>query len=327
MVSRTKAEKLKIAFFGLGSIGKKHAQILSDNFNHELYAYRTKMGQEHQLKLKIKEYTNIEDLFSLKPNIAFITNPTFLHAETALICANRDMDLFIEKPLSNNLNKLEEIGKEIKKRKLFTYVAYNLRFHPILQDIKRIVSENEKLSYFKVTCRSYLPKWRPNQDYIKSYSAKKEQGGGVLLDLSHEIDYIDWIFGEIKTMKGICDKISDLKISTEDIVKAQIICKKGIKGYLHLDYFSQQEERRIKVYLNDGYIEGDLINNSLKIIYEKGKTEIKNYKINKDQTYKEQLKYFFEQYKKQNYNIMNNFPEALKTFKKIMEFKENYCKI
>lgn len=326
MTAETKTKNFKIAFFGLGSIGKKHAQIISDHFNHELYAYRTKKGQE-QHNLKIKEHTNLKDLLNLEPDIAFITNPTFLHVETALTCAKRNIDLFIEKPLSHNLEKLSELEKEIKKRKLFTYVAYNLRFHPILQDLKKIISENKKPAYFKATCSSYLPNWRQNQDYTKSYSAKKEQGGGVLLDLSHEIDYITWIFGKIKTMEGICSKISNLKINSEDVVEAKITCRTGIKGNVHLDYFSHLEERKIKVYFNDRYMEGDLLNNSLLRIDKKGKMEIKNYKIKKDETYINQLKYFFEQYKRRNYDIMNNFSEALKTFKKIMEFKEKYCRI
>jgi len=318
--------EIKILFFGLGSIGKKHANIIKNNYEFELFAYRTKLGQEKN-DLKIQEFNNLEDAFSIKPNIAFITNPTFLHVETALECVKRDVNLFIEKPISHSLEKLDELENEIKKRKLFTYVAYNLRFHPVIINLKNIVNKGEKPIYFRVKCSSYLPSWRPKQDYAKSYSAKREAGGGVILDLSHEFDYINWLFGEIKNIDGYCDKISPLDIDSEDILDAQITCDKNIRGHLHLDYFSHRNERKIKIYYNDRYIEGDLIKNSIKTLDKNGKEKTTYLKCEQDETYKKQIQYFFEQYFNKNQNIMNNFSEALKTFKKIMNLKKECDKI
>lgn len=313
--------KLKILFFGLGSIGKKHVSVIKNNYDFELFAYRTKLGQEKD-DLEIQEFNNLEDAFSIEPNIAFITNPTFLHTETALECIKRNANLFIEKPISHSLEKLDELEKEIKKRKLFTYVAYNLRFHPVISELKNILNNGEKPIYFNVKCSSYLPDWRPKQDYTRSYSAKREAGGGVILDLSHEFDYMSWLFGEIRKIDGYCDKISHLDIDSEDILETQITCNKNIKGHLHLDYFSHINERKIKIYYNDKYVEGDLVNNSIKIIDKNNKEKITFFKCNQDETYKKQIQYFFEQYFNKNQNIMNNFPEALKTFKKIMSFKK-----
>jgi len=313
--------KLKILFFGLGSIGKKHASIIKNNYEFELFAYRTKLGQEKN-DLEIQEFDNLEDAFSVKPDIAFITNPTFLHAETALECIKRNVNLFIEKPISHSLEKLDELEKEIKKRKLFTYVAYNLRFHPVITHLKNVTDQSEKPIYFSVKCSSYLPNWRPKQDYAKSYSAKKELGGGVTLDLSHEFDYTSWLFGEIKEIEGYCDKISPLDIDSEDVLDAQVTCNQNIRGHLHLDYFSHRNERKIKIYYNDKYVEGDLIKNYLRIIDKNGKEKITYFKCDQNETYKKQIQYFFEQYFNKNQNIMNNFSEALKTFKKIMNFKK-----
>ena len=315
-----KSDRLKVLFFGLGSIGQKHARIIKNNFEFELYAYRTKKGQEKN-RLKIKEFYNLDEAFSIKPDIAFITNPTYLHIETSLECVKRNISLFIEKPISHSLEKTDILETEIRKRKLFSYVAYNIRFHPVISNLVEIVAKKEKPIYFRAICSSYLPKWRPRQDYSKSYSAKKEFGGGVILDISHEFDYISWLFGEIKNISGCCGKISDLKINSEDILNAQINCKSGIKGNLHLDYFSHNNERKIQIYYNDGYIEGDMIKNTIKVLKNKKEKTI-NYKCNKDSTYKKQIDYFFKNYQKRNYNIMNNFSEALKTFEKIMEFKK-----
>ena len=315
-----KSSRKKILFFGLGSIGKRYAKIIKDNFDFELYAYRTEKGQEKN-DLNIKEFNKLEEAFSIKPDVAFITNPTFLHASTALECTKRNVPLFIEKPISHSLENLDELEKEIKKRSLFTYVAYNMRFHPVITHLKDMTSEKEKPIYFRVSCSSYLPNWRPEQDYSKSYSAKKGLGGGVVLDLSHEIDYITWLFGEIKDIDGYCGKISNLEIDSEDILDAQITCNSNIKGNLHLDCFSRNKERKIQIYYNDKYIEGDLLKNTIKIIMKSGKEETIHYPCNLDDTYRDQIEYFFEQYYNKNLNIMNNFSEALKTFKKIMDFK------
>jgi len=310
--------KIKILFFGLGSIGKKHAKIIKDNFDFELYAYRTKKGQEKS-NIKIEEFDNLDDAFSINPDVAFITNPTYLHIQTALKCAKRNIDLFIEKPISHSMELTNELENEIKKRKLVSYIAYNMRFHPVLINLKKLISNEDKPIYFRVTCSSYLPDWRPKQDYSNSYSAKEELGGGVILDLSHEFDYTSWLFGEIQDIKGICGKISDLDINSEDFFEAHITCNPDIKGNLHLDCFSKNLERKIQIYFNDKYIEGDLIKNNIKIVDNIEK--VTNYKYDTDETYKKQIKYFFKQYHKRNLNIMNNFSEALKTFHKIMEFK------
>jgi predicted dehydrogenase len=320
-MNKNKSTKKRILFFGLGSIGKKHASFTKNKFNYDLYAYRTGKGQEKN-NLNIKEFDNIDEAFSIKPDIAFITNPTFLHTETAIECAKRGISLFIEKPISNSLNGLDELEKEIKKRKLFTYVAYNLRFHPVINNLKEILPKKEKPIYFRVKSSSYLPSWRQKQDYSKSYSAKKEYGGGVILDLSHEFDYITWLFGNIKEINGYCDKISNLDIDSEDILEAQIICKSNISGNLHLDYFSREEERKIQIYYNDKYFEGDLIHNTIRIINDDGSEKKTYYHTNLDDTYDKQLEYFFEQYDGKKLDSMNNFSEAFLTFKKIMNFKK-----
>ena len=315
---------MKIIFFGIGSIGIRHARILKDTFDFDLFAYRTKKGQEEN-NLNIEEIYSLKEAFEKNPDIALITNPTYLHIKTALECAKRNIHLFIEKPLSHNLEFVDKLEKEIIKRKLVSYVAYNLRFHPLIEKIKEI-NEQEKPITFNVICSSYLPDWRPNQDYSKSYSAKKEMGGGVALDLSHEFDYISWLFGEIKEMKGYCDKVSNMDINCEDLLEAEITCKTGIKGKVHLDCFTKDTERKICIEYPDKQIEADLINNMIEIT-DNGYKKTIMFKCKKDETYIKQFKYFFIQYRNKNTNMMNNYSDALKTFKKIMDFKDKYCKI
>lgn len=323
-MQKRKTKDLKVVFFGLGSIGKKHARIIMDKYNFELNAYRTGKGQEKN-DLKINEIYSLDDVFSINPDVAFITNPTCLHAETALKCAKRNINLFIEKPISHSLENIDVLENEIKKRKLFTYVAYNMRFHPVIENLKKMISNKENPVNFEVKCSSYLPDWRPNQDYSKSYSAKKEQGGGVILDLSHEFDYISWLFGDIEKIEGHFDKVSNLKIDSEDVLDAQIKCSSDIEGKLHLDYFSRDEERKIQIYYDNEYLEGDLIKNTIKVVDKDDKEKINKYQNTTNETYNKQIDYFFKQYFVKNHNLMNNFLEASKTFKKIMGFKKENC--
>jgi len=242
--------------------------------------------------------------------------------KTALECIRRGVDLFIEKPLSHSLDNLEEIKEEIKDKKIFTYISYNMRFHPVLIKLKEIINEKQKPICFKCVSTSYLPNWRKNQDYRKSYSAKKETGGGVLLDISHEFDYISWLFGEINEISGECKKKSSLEINTEDYVNANIECKTGINGNVFINSFSLKQERNIKIYYNDGFFEGDLINNEVIKINKKGEREKISFNFKRNDMFKKQINYFLDEYKKGNMSIMNNYFEALKTFKKIMEFKK-----
>lgn len=326
MIKEKHDKPLKILFFGLGSIGKRHARLLKNNYDFEVYAFRTMKGQEEN-DLAIQELFTLKDAFSIKPDVAFITNPTSQHISTALECTKRNIALFIEKPLSNSLRNMTTLEKEIRNKKIFTYVAYNMRFHPVLVNLKTLISTKQKPFYFRVICSSYLPNWRPKQDYSKSYSAQKRLGGGVALDLSHEFDYINWLFNGIKNITGYCDKISDLKIDSEDILDAQITCGSGISGQLHLDYFSHLNERKIQIYFPDEYIEGDLLKDTITIL--KNNSEIKKitFQNNPNDMYIQQLEYFFKQYTHNNIELMNNFPEALQLFKKMMTFKDKYCRI
>ena len=316
---------MKILFFGLGSNGKRYVKLIREKFDYKLFAYRTKLGQETIGDIKIKEIYDLKKAFEIKPHIAFITNPTFLHVPTALKCVKRNISLFIEKPISHSLDNIQELSNEIKRRKLFTYIAYNMRFHPVITNIKDLLSEREKPIYFRAICSSYLPNWRLQQDYSKSYSAKKKFGGGVTLDLSHEFDYISWLFGKINKIKGYCDRISNLNIDSEDILEAQITCSSNIKGNLHLDFFCINPKRELHIYFNDEYIVGNLLENKIIIIKKNVRKKIMNFTLDNDYTYQKQLIYFFDRYQRGNINIMNNFSEALPLFKKLMDFKKKYC--
>lgn len=313
---------LNILFFGLGSIGQRHSRLIKKYYDHKLYAYRSRLGQEKCINDDIKELYTLREAFDLNPDIAFITNPTNLHIKTALKCAEKGIDLFIEKPLSNSMDGVEKLKEVVDKKNLFVYVAFNMRFHPVIQELKKMLP-SLNISCVQTIATSYLPKWRPNQDYRYSYSTDEETGGGVLLELSHEFDYNCWLFGNIKKIVGRYGKISNLDIKCEDFGDLLIEYENGIMGYIHLNFSSFNNERLIKIYCENKYIEGNLINNYIRIIDENGGTILKRFNVDRDETYKKQLEYVFKQYKRGKKH-MNNLEEASKILKYLLEFRVRY---
>lgn len=309
---------MKIVFFGLGSIGKRHAEILLKNYQHDLYAFRSGVNDQSN-SLGIKELNSWSEVEKLKADVAFITNPTFLHIETATACAKIGCKLFLEKPIGKDLKGLDELLGIVKAKKLVTFVAYNLRFHPIILELKKII-EKKKILHARAVCTSYLPNWRPDEDYLKRYSANKEMGGGVILDLSHELDYISYLFGSIKKIEGNYAKRSSLTQDAEDFADILLLTDLAPVN-IHINFLSYLRQRYLQIDLENLTIIGDIINAEIKK-YENEKLK-ENFKVEykRGQEYKEQIKYFFDNI--DNPKMMNNLIEAENLYRKIIDFKQN----
>lgn len=307
---------MKIVFFGLGSIGQRQAKILIRNYKFDLYAFRSGIKNTHN-QLGIKELHSWVEVEKLKPDVVFITNPTSLHIDTAIKCAKLGCKLFIEKPIGKNTTGLDELLDIIKNKKLVTYLAYNLRFHPVILNLRKYL-DGQKPLHTRVVCTSYFPSWRPSTDYLKQYSANVDMGGGVILDLSHELDYITYLFKEILTINGDYGRVSNITIDSEDYVDFLISTKMGPVN-VHINFFSNIRQRYIQIDFEKMTVIGDIINSEIKE-YEK-ETLKKTYKLeyDQDQDYTMQIKYFFENIK--DSKMMNNLVEASDLFKKILEFK------
>jgi predicted dehydrogenase len=307
---------MKIIIIGLGSIGKRHARIIREGYEHKVYALRSG-GRTKRNDLRVDEFYSWGDVEKLKPDVAFITNPTFLHIETALKCANLGCRLFIEKPIDMGTKGLNELIDIVKKKKLTSYVAYNMRFYPVIKELKKLVEENKPL-YARVVASSYYPNWRPNTDSLKSYSANSDMGGGVILDLSHELDYTSYILGEIGKLNGRFSRSSQVTADAEDNADILVSSKKCPVD-IHIDFLSHVTQRYIQIDFNKFSVIGDLIDAKV-IKYKNGKkkgVDTFDYKI--EDTYKDQMEYFFKNI--DNSNMMNNVVEASELFRKIINFK------
>ncbi|MFW9947293.1 MAG: Gfo/Idh/MocA family protein [Candidatus Odinarchaeota archaeon] len=308
----------KILFFGLGSIGTRHLALLKKNYNYEIYAYRTNKDIPNKNVINIYD---LDDALQSNPDIVFITNPTYLHIKTALSCLKAGMkNFFIEKPLSHSLEKLDIFEEEVKKSGALVYVGYVMRHHPMIKYLKKLIEEkSEEIFYSQTKSSSFLPKWRPGVDYRKSYSSKREQGGGVILDLSHEFDYNQFLFGKIHSISGVYGKLSNLEIDSEDFCDVFLKFESNILATIHLDYFSNIDKRLIRILTFKEEILADLINKEIIIGSSQGIKKKKfNFEINN--IFEEQLKYFIDGVENQSKEI-DNLKETKELLEKILEFK------
>ena len=291
----------KVLIIGQGSISLKH---------------------EAAIKL-ISKKINITNLSSRKFNNEFcrkklydfivICSPSSLHYKHFQIIEKnfQNVKVLIEKPLFDNYY---EIKKKLKNK---YFVGYNLRFHPVIKYIKKRFT-NKRIFSINIVAHSYLPSWR-KKNYTKSVSAQKKLGGGILLELSHELDYMRWLFKKITILNVFNKKISNLKINTDDILNISGKVSKKIFFNINANFFSKIDTRNIKIDGKNFSINANLIKNAIEIKIGKKETIKKFSKFNILKTYKEQHLGILRN-KKSNICTLNQGLELMKLIKKIKNY-------
>lgn len=240
---------------GYGSAGKRHTkQLLKLNFFNKIFIIT---------KQNIDGYETLHYINDIKEKFfsyVVICSETSLHYEHLKFFESnfKNKIILVEKPLFDSYKLIK-----IQNNKIF--VAYDLRLNSSLFFIKNYI-QNKKVFNVRVTCCSNLREWRKNRDYKESYSADKLRGGGVLLDLSHEIDYLLWIFKNPEVNFAYNSKISNLKINSDDFLNIFGKFNKKTLFQLTLNYFSLIPERKIIIDGNNFFISADLIKNQIKMI-------------------------------------------------------------
>jgi predicted dehydrogenase len=208
----------RILIVGLGSIGQRHLKLARELFpKADIRVLRHKSGSTVP-DIANGVFSNIEDAVSFAPQIAVIASPATVHIVTAQALAAIGVHLLVEKPLSASVAGVSKLLETCKKQGAVLLIGYNLRFLPSLQYFRDLLNEGAIGKVLSVRCEigQYLPSWRPDVDYHQGVSARRELGGGALLELSHELDYLCWIFGEVAWVKATLSRQSDLKIDVED---------------------------------------------------------------------------------------------------------------
>jgi predicted dehydrogenase len=237
----------RVLVLGLGSAGIRHFQIVKELIpNAEVRILKSSKNDTHA-DLQNLKIDSIELAKNYKPNIVVISNPANYHISFAQQFISCGAHILIEKPISNDIVGVAKLIRDCELSARVLMVAYNLRFLDSLKEFRNLLNDGLIGNPLSVRCEvgQYLPTWRKGKHYMESVSAHKSLGGGVLLELSHEIDYLRWIFGEVDWVRATILKQSNLEIDVEDT------------AHLILGFRSQNDGRQLVATLNMDFIRHD----------------------------------------------------------------------
>ncbi len=241
---------MKILIVGSGSIGMRHLKnCLALSCNDITVVSRN--------KTTITDFNNIKVCNSIKNaflnnqvyDAAIVATPSSLHIENTIELITKGVKkIYVEKPVSSTLDFTYDLVKLVNKNKVIIFVGYDLKFDPGLNKVKQLLDNKTIGNIISVQAEvgQYLPDWRKGTNYKEGMSAKVNLGGGVMLDLIHEFDYLQWLLGTYKKIVGFNKKIEHLDIETEGIAVTIFETNKGVLGMLSLDYIQKELNRNAK---------------------------------------------------------------------------------
>lgn len=294
---------MKILIVGFGSIARRHIQ----NLKFIDHSIRIAVLRQHSKSADLGEFVEhvemvfyrFDDALSWCPDVAILTNPASMHIDVAKLLATRGIHMLIEKPISNSLKNVREFLEECKSRSIVVMVGYNLRFHKSLQLVKKMLEEGAvgRIMTVRVEVGQYLPDWRKSVDYRETVTAQESLGGGVVLELSHELDYVQWLIGDVHEVVADIRRSSNLDIDVEDTAEMILRFKNCIVGSIHLDMTQRSPVRTCCVVGTDGTLFWNGIDGCVKLYTaQEGKWKdcFPVGSIDRNEMYVDELKHFFD---------------------------------
>lgn len=241
---------MKILIAGFGSIGRRHLRNCLALGEHDLLLYRS-----HHSTLPDDEIaafpveTDLQTALAHKPDAVIISNPTALHLDVAIPAAEAGCSILMEKPISHNQERLDQLQTALQHGGGKLLVGFQLRFHPTLQQAARLLAEGAigKPAAARAHWGEYLPAWHPWEDYRQGYAARADLGGGVILTLTHPFDYLRWLLGEVNGVQAAGGTLGDLGLNVEDTAEILLQFTSGAVGSIHLDYIQQPPTHTLEI--------------------------------------------------------------------------------
>ena len=304
---------MRVCFVGIGSIAKRHIRNLTEicgerKIELHIDALRRAGSGAAPVDGVERVYTSAEEL-PYGYDAIFLTNPTEYHAQMLLRLHEHGKHFFIEKPVTS-LDTMKELENFAPREDSVYYVACPLRYTNVIQYLKKEIDPAAVRSVRSISS-SYLPDWRPGTDYRNTYSAHKDLGGGVSIDLIHEWDYLVYLFGMPDEVKSFIGKVSNLEIDSDDY--AIYIARYADQriAEVHLDYFGRKSVRTVELYMDDETIVGDLIAGEVRYL-KAGRTV--DLRAERDVYQKRELSYFIDAISGK-VPVHNSVEEAVKVLK------------
>jgi predicted dehydrogenase len=297
----------KILFIGLGGAGQRHLRLFKENLNKdtELIAFRstkktptlnsdftTNSNVSLEELYNVKIYNNLDDALNSFPDLVVISTPSSTHMHFTKLCAEKGIDIFVEKPLSDSLHGLNNLKDTIIRKNILFQVGFQRRYHPHFKEIKKLTSEGQigAITNVAMTVSSYIPFWHPYEDFKELYACRKDLGGGVLLTEIHEFDLCIWFFGKPISVTCIGGTYSNVGLDVEDT--AHVILDYGtFLVQVNLTFWQKHLERSVFIAGEDGCLSWNQDENLLKIKNYQSGSEVENYaEMNNDSMFLSQVK-------------------------------------
>ncbi len=260
---------MKILIAGFGSIGRRHFRNLHALGERDFVFLRSKRSTLPDDEIAAYPVaTSIEAALAHKPDALVVANPTSLHLDVAIPAAKMGCHIFMEKPVSHSLARLDEFETAVQRGGGQVLVGFQYRYHPLLRQAKTLLSEGAigDAVAARVHWGEYLPGWHPWEDYRKGFSARKDLGGGVILTLTHPLDYLRWLLGDVAAIWAFAAPVRALQIDeVESVAEMGLRFSSGVLGSVHLSYIQRPHTHQLEIVGTEGTIYWDYVAGMLKM--------------------------------------------------------------
>jgi len=245
---------------GLGSIGRRHLvnlRHLIPDANITVWRHAPLAGGGDVPREADGVVTSLDEALSPRPDMAILASPAPYHVRTAAALASAGVHILVEKPLSDSLDGVDALIDACGRRGIVLMVGYHLRFDPSLTILHDAVADGiiGRLLSLRSEVGQYLPEWRPGTDYRQGVTAQRDLGGGVVLELSHELDYVRWVAGEVRSVRAETGRLGDLDTDVEDVAEILLRFIDGSIGSVHLDMIQRSPTRTCRIIGTEGTLE------------------------------------------------------------------------
>lgn len=281
-----------ICIVGYGSIGKRHYKVIKKLYpSIKIILIKSNKNKKQNGMI----YHTIQEAIEIGIDAAIIASPSSLHLQHSLEFLKKNIPVLIEKPLSNSLSNLSKLTDTKNKNNALVLMGYCLRHDQSAQRFFNLIKKNnyKDILHVEVKCKSFLPDWRPSFNYLNSVSGQKKLGGGVLNELSHEIDYINWFFRDLKSIYSSHRNSKFLQIDVEDSADIIFETHSGFNINLQLSFNCHRILRQTSIQYKNGMLIWDAISKTITWSDPNNPPVVQKFSQENFNMYEAQIKHFF----------------------------------
>lgn len=245
---------MKVLVLGCGSIGQRHAENAARLAEVAVYDISSEAARACAAACGARTFQNLEQALSWGPTAVVVATPHASHLPLAQQAIAAGAHVLIEKPLSNTLDGVDEFLANVDAAGRRAYVVCNMRFHPGPYTLRHSAGLVGKPLFARAHFGNYLPFMRPDRDYRTLYAARRAEGGGVVLDAIHEIDYLTWLLGDVESVCCQAAALGGLEIDVEDYAVIALTHRSGARSSVQLDYLRRHKSRGCEIIGSEGVL-------------------------------------------------------------------------